>query len=242
MNTRIYSFFSIIFFIVLCLPLLGVATADDIRLKCYLLGQFEPHGDKLFVAVPTAYSAKTEVQYLRKEAMDAFKKMADAAKTDGITLKIVSATRTFFAQKTIWEAKWKNMTSALSSSDRAKTILQYSAMPGTSRHHWGTDVDINSVEPDYFTNNQGKQEYEWLVNNANRFGFRQPYTAKNGHRPTGYEEEKWHWSYIPLALEFLHKYSSVVTYSDITGFEGSETAKQLKVIEQYVYGIHFSCT
>ncbi len=224
-----------------CLPMQGVSSPDDTHLKNYLLGQFEPSEDKLFVTLPAAYSGKSEIQYLRKEAMDAFKNMADAAKNDGITLKIVSATRTFFAQKTIWEAKWKNRGSDLSDTDRAKAILHYSAMPGTSRHHWGTDVDINSVEPEYFASGQGKREYEWLAKNAHAFGFSQPYTPKNALRPTGYEEEKWHWSYMPLAREFLLKYSSAISYSDITGFEGSETAKQLNVIPNYVLGINLEC-
>lgn len=37
--------------------------------------------------------------------------------------------------------------------------------------HWGTDVDINSVDPSYFTVEPGLSEYKWLVNNAAQFGF-----------------------------------------------------------------------
>lgn len=97
--------------------------------------------------MPEAYSAKESTQYLRKEAMQAFSSMHDAAKQDGITLKIISATRTFFAQKAIWEAKWSDAAELYPNAyTRAKYILRYSAMPGTSRHHWGTDIDINSIE------------------------------------------------------------------------------------------------
>ncbi len=49
-------------------------------------------------------------------------------------------------------------------------------MPQASRHHWGTDVDINSVEPEYFESGQGLKEYTWLQENAWKFGFCQPYT------------------------------------------------------------------
>jgi len=44
-------------------------------------------------------------------------------------------------------------------------------MPTASRHHWGTDVDINSVDPDYFMNGTGLKEYEWLKKNAYKYGF-----------------------------------------------------------------------
>lgn len=238
---KAFSTLLTIVFMAFCMPSVAVGASSDSHLKNYLLGQFEPKEDALFVAVPALYSCKAESQYLRKEAMDAFRQMADAAKSDGITLKIVSATRTFFAQKTIWEAKWNTIGPKLSAIDRAKAILHYSSMPGTSRHHWGTDVDINSVEPEYFAGNQGSREYEWLVNNANAFGFSQPYTAKSTERPAGYEEEKWHWSYMPLAREFLQKYASAIAYSDITGFDGSQTAQALKVIDTYVHGIDPAC-
>jgi len=63
-------------------------------------------------------------------------------------------------------------------------------MPTASRHHWGTDVDINSVDPDYFLNGTGLQEYEWLKKNAYKYGFCQPYSPKDSvHRSTGYNLE-----------------------------------------------------
>ncbi len=207
--------------------------------RYYLLGQFDPKLDALFVEVPAKYSAKESTQYLRKEAMEAFSKMADAARTDGVELKIVSATRTFFDQRAIWEAKWRASSKSFpKAEDRAKHILQYSSMPGTSRHHWGTDIDINSLEPDYFAGMQGKLEYEWLHAHAAMYGFFQPYTAKDANRPVGYEEEKWHWSYGPLSNEFTRIYPTIIRYDDIEGFQGSETARKLNVISQYVLGIN----
>lgn len=229
--------------LILCICLFPLSAETSTSIKNYLLGQFEPKDDKLFVTVPTGYSAKATAQYLRKEAMDAFIKMAECAQTENITLKIVSATRTFNAQKTIWETKWAAICqgSQKSNEERAKSILHYSSMPGTSRHHWGTDIDINSIEPEYFNTKQGKLEYDWLAKNAATFGFRQPYTAKNTLRPTGYEEEKWHWSYLPLSRDMLSQYTAIITYSDLTNFEGSDAARPLKAIEHYVLGIHPSC-
>jgi zinc D-Ala-D-Ala carboxypeptidase len=55
--------------------------------------------------------------------------------------------------------------------------MQYSSMPGTSRHHWGTDVDLYALDDIYFTYGDGKIVYDWLLANAANYGFCQPYTA-----------------------------------------------------------------
>src|ERR1043165_6982453 len=109
-------------------------------------------------------------------------------------------------------------------------------MPSTSRHHWGTDMDLNSLNNDYFDSGEGKKIYEWLTAHASEFGFCQPYTSKADGR-TGYEEEKWHWSYVPLSKGFLEEYKKQVQYNDITGFLGSEVAESLRVIDKYVDGV-----
>jgi len=97
--------------------------------------------------------------------------MYEAAQNDGITLIIVSGFRSYEYQKKLWEDKWFGYT-AVNNEDlyltipddfeRTKEILKYTAMPGTSRHHWGTDIDLNSVEPSYFKTDEGKKIYEWL--------------------------------------------------------------------------------
>lgn len=224
-------------------------TVVDDKLRQYLSGKFEPKEDSLFVVIPAAYSGKADAQYLRTEALDGFIKMADEAKKEGVILKIVSATRNFYSQKAIWEMKWngkradwKDVTTKYPlAEDRARAILRYSSMPGTSRHHWGTDIDINSVEPEYFETKKGKKEYDWLVKNGARFGFCQPYSVKGVERPNGYEEEKWHWSYMPLSKEFISQYPTTVSYADIKGFDGDETAEPLKVIDNYVLGVSADC-
>lgn len=221
----------------------------DDKLRAYLSGKFEPKTDSLFVEIPKDYDGKGGGQYLRKETLEAFKRMADEARKEGVTLKVVSATRNFYSQKSIWEAKWNGTradwadvkTKYPEAKDRALAILKYSSMPGTSRHHWGTDIDINSVEPAYFAKGRGKKEYEWLVKNAGRFGFCQPYSPKGTARPNGYEEEKWHWSYTPLSKDFLTKYPTTVSYTDIKGFDGDESAELLKVIDNYVLGVNMDC-
>ncbi len=81
---------------------------------------------------------------LRKEAHDAFLKMKKAAYSDGIDLKIVSSYRSFQRQEVIFERKFMTYTEddgmePLAAIDK---IIEYSTIPGTSRHHWGTDIDV----------------------------------------------------------------------------------------------------
>ena len=215
----------------------------------YLLGKFNQKTDTSFALIPIKYCSK-EGMYLRKETITAFVNMFDAAKKEGVNLKIISATRNFSEQKSIWEAKWngsrlvngKNLAQTIKYPvERAKTILRYSSMPGTSRHHWGTDMDLNSLENAYFTTAEGKKVYDWLKKNAAQFGFCQPYSVKNETRPTGYEEEKWHWSYTPLSALILKEYSQKIKPDNIAGFTGSETATKLNIIENYVKGINPEC-
>jgi LAS superfamily LD-carboxypeptidase LdcB len=217
--------------------------------KKYLLGKFEPAQEKGFVEVDSKYT-DNRLLYLRQETYEAFIRMHDAALQSGIKLIIVSATRNFNAQKYIWEGKWsgrmpvdgKNLADTVSNSEeRARIILRFSAMPGTSRHHWGTDIDLNALNNDYFSTGKGKEIFTWLTENALDYGFCQPYIQKNSTRSTGYEEEKWHWSYLPLASPFLYQYSQKVEYDDLKGFLGWETAKALKVIKDYVQSINKNC-
>lgn len=213
--------------------------------KFDLLGQFNPAYHPDFVVIEKQSTEET-LHYLRKETAQAWEHMQQAAGKDGVELKIVSSTRNFERQKTIWENKWfgRSLTqninlaeSGLNDFEKAERILKYSAMPGTSRHHWGTDIDINSVEEDFFETEEGEKLYIWLLNNAHTFGFFQPYTMKGKNRQTGYEEEPWHWSYAPVSSVILEGYLASITYSDIHGFEGANTAKHVNVIEHFVCGI-----
>ena len=220
-----------------------VLSVDD------LLGKIDQSKDERFVHIDPKFTNKPKI-YLRKEAYDAFLEMRLAAKAEGIDLLIVSAMRNFNYQKGIWERKWtgttkvrgKNLT--LTHPDpvqRAEKILKYSSMPGTSRHHWGTDIDLNTLNNEWFDAGQGKKLYDWMTKNAGKYGYCQVYSPIDTQRPTGYQEEKWHWSYMPLASEYLSAYIRSVDYEKLTGFKGSDAAKELNVIENYVAGISPDC-
>lgn len=201
--------------------------------KDFVLGKFNYKTDTTFIKISSIHSSK--IIYLNKEVYKAFENMFSAAQKEGVKLIVVSGTRSFYEQKSIWERKWEKYKN-LSPLDRTKKILEYSSMPTTSRHHWGTDVDLINLNNTYFESGKGKKEYEWLVKNANNFGFYQVYTSKENGR-TGYNLEKWHWSYLPLASRYLNYYNESISYKDIHGFKGSEFAENVNMIANYVNGI-----
>lgn len=216
----------------------------------YITGRFAPESHPEFSVIPANYRDE-DVRYLRSDVLAAFIKMYDAAYRDGIKLIIKSATRNFDNQKRIWENKWTGKTlledkvnAALDIKDdvlRAKKILEYSSMPGTSRHHWGTDIDLNAFENEWFESVEGARLYAWLTNHAHRYGFCQPYTKMGSDRNTGYFEEKWHWTYTPVSAQITRQAEEKLKDELISGFLGSETAVQIKIVQNYVLGISPVC-
>lgn len=97
----------------------------------------------------------------------------------------------------------------LSPEQRERQILQATAGPGISRHHWGTDVDILSVNPaSYRPGGPLYGDWRWLRDHAIHYGFFQPYQSVDfdGH---AHIRERWHWSYYPIAQalwEFVRRH------------------------------------
>jgi LAS superfamily LD-carboxypeptidase LdcB len=203
-----------------------------------------------FIKVDAQYC--NQPMYMHVEAYKAFKEMHAAAKKDGVNLTILSAARNFESQKGIWERKWE-ANAGKDSMSRAQQILLYSSMPMSSRHHWGTDIDLNSLDNNYFKSGKGKKEYDWLVQNGHKFKFCQVYTENENDKTCagkevnsnvkreGYQLEKWHWSYMPISSKFFENYNKLVNHSMIKGFKGSELASRLKIKEHFVGGIADTC-
>ena len=155
---------------------------------------------------------------LREEAHLAFQKMKSEALRQGVHIQIVSSYRNFEHQKSIWERKYKRYRSQGFSEEKSiQKITQYSTIPGTSRHHWGTDMDIidanvpapkNVLREDNF---HGDGAYtslkKWMDANANSFGFHLVYTRDLDRK--GFKYEPWHYSYKPLSQNYLKSYKSI---------------------------------
>lgn len=153
---------------------------------------------------------------LRKEAHDAFIAMKKAAYSDGIDIKIVSSYRSFERQRTIWERKYLRYTddNQMKPIEAIDKIIEYSTIPGTSRHHWGTDIDIidgyqkvkgDLLDPDKFSEGQPfYQLKQWLDEHANTYDFHLVYTDEVGRR--GFKYEPWHYSYAPISKPMLTEF------------------------------------
>ena len=194
--------------------------------KDFLRGLNNFSQDTSFVQIDPKYTPKrAPYNYLNRQVYEAYIKMWEAANQDGIKLVIISGARTFLTQKIVWNRRW-NESTLPEGPGRVKNRLRYSALPGCSRHHWGTDIDLNANRTDYWRTTTGKKVYQWLCENAHKFGFYQPYTTKgavgSGLREKGHEEEKWHWSYYPLASIYMKEFAETLTEEDLKGFAGDK--------------------
>lgn len=155
---------------------------------------------------------------LQKDVLTAFKAMKDSAKIDGISIEIVSAYRSFNRQKRIWERKYEaNIRAGLSPELAIEKIIEYSTIPGTSRHHWGTDIDIMDssvptpanilIESNYMENGVFSNLKKWMDQNAEKFGFYLVYT--NNESRKGFKFEPWHYSYKLISKPMLEAFKNI---------------------------------
>lgn len=155
---------------------------------------------------------------LREKAHDAFVKMKKAAYGDGIDIKIVSSYRDFYRQRSIWERKYLEYTDEVGMEplEAIDRIIEYSTIPGTSRHHWGTDIDIidgyRKVEGDVLDPKKFEDDgpfadlKKWMAQNSADYGYYLVYTDDPGRR--GFKYEPWHYSYAPLSRPMLTEFRS----------------------------------
>jgi len=173
----------------------------------------------------------------------------------------VSSFRDFGRQRAIWNAKFRGERPALDRAGRrveiltldagarVETILLWSALPGASRHHWGSDVDVadGKAMASGYAPKLELDEYRrggpfaalssWLGANMRRFGFYRPYTR----RGRGVQPEPWHLSYAPVAKPALAKMSVRLLAEAIrgSGVEGeAEILARLPAIrERYLLDV-----
>lgn len=151
---------------------------------------------------------------LNSEVANAFELMCEAALKDSIQISAVSGYRNFERQKKIWERKFNaHIDNGLTPEVAIDRIIKYSAIPGTSRHHWGTEVDIIDMAVDKPEKLLLPENYEvggcffklkkWMDEHANTFGFYLVYTEGNR---SGFSYEPWHYSYKAVSQPMLQAY------------------------------------
>ena len=116
---------------------------------------------------------------------EAFIKMADAAKQDGLIIKARSAYRSYQDQQNLWDSYSKSY-----SKERLYALV---AKPGFSEHQTGLALDIMSSngQATFITT----KEYAWMKENCYKYGFIHRYPDGKSNI-TGYDIESWHYRYV----------------------------------------------
>lgn len=147
------------------------------------------------------YTASDGKQYLlEKTAYEKYVQMADAAKKDGVSLRVVSAYRTEDFQRKLYNKKLKS--TGKSNADN------YSARPGFSEHQTGLAVDINSTRTSF----ENTSAFKWLQKNAYKYGYILRY-QKGKEWITGYAYEPWHYRYVGIDAARII-YQEGITYEE----------------------------
>ncbi|MFT5752473.1 MAG: LAS superfamily LD-carboxypeptidase LdcB [Flavobacteriales bacterium] len=189
---------------------------------------------------------------LRTKAADAFEALKAAALKDGIVIKVVSSYRDYAHQNRIWERKYLRFReSGLSPILSIQKIIEYSTIPGTSRHHWGTDLDLidgtpkvdgDVLVPSKFHGTGPFCKFkDWMDIHANSYGFQLVYTDAI-HRK-GFKYEPWHYSYAPLSKGYLKAYNALdiqqkLTEAKLMGSKNFTLAFIQKYLEENVNDIN----
>ena len=119
--------------------------------------------------------------YLNKEARDAFVIMAEAAKSDSVTLIVDSGYRSANFQIRIIKRRMEQ-------GDSFERVMKFVAPPGYSQHETGRAVDLVPSEVRFAKT----KTYEWLQENAGKFGFAETYPEDIEPKSRW---EPWHWYY-----------------------------------------------
>ena len=176
------------------------------------------------------HQAIAENQFIHKQVLQPFIDLQRAAQKAGFDLRICSGFRSFDRQLLIWNGKASGMRPImdpfgkpiniqnLSSWQKIQAILRWSALPGASRHHWGTDFDIYDAKamPEDYQIQLSPAEvqgngifapmHDWLDDylDSQQTGFYRPYKFDKG----GIAPERWHLSYRPVADQYAEQLNS----------------------------------
>jgi LAS superfamily LD-carboxypeptidase LdcB len=188
------------------------------------------HDNPLLNALELTGRARTHIVQLEqprvaihRDAAGDFQSMCAAARAEGIEIAVFSGFRDFESQLGIWNRKYRGERvlldengdaldyASLDEGEIVGHILRWSALPGASRHHWGSELDlydtaampegyrIQLVPAEYAPDGVFARLSAWLADNAMRHGFFRPYREFLG----GVYPEPWHWSYAPVSVPAL---------------------------------------
>lgn len=179
------------------------------------------------------------------KTVDAFMAMREAAQKDGIILQPFSSFRDIKTQIRIWNKKFRGEKPLydingkerdhrqLNKDEIIDAILGWSALPGASRHHWGSEIDVvdAAVMPEDYQVQLLPAEvqpggifahlHNWLDENMHKFDFFRPYKIHQG----GMFPEPWHLSHAPVSIPAQRELSLTMIENVIrsNNIEGKDT-------------------
>lgn len=159
--------------------------------KLILVNKTHPIPDNYKVKLTTLANGKK----VDSRIYPALQKMFNAARASGLGLFVREGYRTQKAQQQIMDEKIAYyQDQGNSKKDAKKLAKEYVATPGTSEHQLGLSVDINADTDECSSD----QLYEWLDENAYKYGFIKRY-PEDKTSITGINNEPWHYRYVGKA-------------------------------------------
>lgn len=198
---------------------------------------------------------------LHSDVVEPFFELRAAAAREGINLQPVSSFRDFQRQLAIWNAKCRGErdlfdrsgllvdAASLSEDELVSVILVWSALPGSSRHHWGTEIDVidgaalpagervQLVTQEYVAGGRFARLESFLQQRLERYGFYRPYAADRG----GVQPEPWHLSHAATAAAALAAFTLDVLREALEGVDieaaATVTARLPEIFDRYVVNV-----
>lgn len=198
---------------------------------------------------------------LHRDVVEPFARLRGAAAREGMDLLPVSSFRDFERQLAIWNAKCRGErdlfdrdgllvdAATLSEDALVSVILIWSALPGSSRHHWGTEIDVidaaalppggraRLVTQEYVPGGVFERLEAFLQHEAERYGFYRPYAVDRG----GVQPEPWHLSHAATAAAALAAFTPDVLRDALEGVDleaaATVNARLPEIFERYVVNV-----
>lgn len=150
-----------------------------------------------------------------KKMMPNLQAMIAKAKSEGVSLRVISGYRSYSYQS--------NLYNAYVEKDGQTAADTYSARPGHSEHQTGLAVDLGGSHGCSLDVCFGKTpEGAWLQDNAVSYGFIIRYLQSN-QSVTGYQAEPWHLRFVGVLLAQEMQQQGVTTLEEFFGVDGGKS-------------------
>ena len=218
------------------------------------------HGEQDGHLVP--FAQPRGVVLLHPDVVRPFESLLERSRQRGFEITIASSFRSFERQLLIWNNKATGLRdilndddqvidiSGMSDDEKMWAILRFSALPGFSRHHWGSDLDVfdaKSMQPGYQlqltvgeceANGVFCRFHQWLTEELGNTDFYRPYSADHG----ALAREPWHLSYRPVSKSYVEALDYERCYRYLCGLAGRlELFSSVKNNFSDIYSRYIAC-